>query len=375
MIEFFSKKGTIPIYTFVKGKNMKYENIKCPGCGRLFQDGDDVVVCPECGTPQHRQCYESNGGCVNGRLHETGFVWENPILPAEEKDNKSEEKRNDDEKLVCPRCGKEAEKGTTVCPNCGMKFTMFGFNIVEKQQQLAKEEEEDRKRRLETGYGDYSDADEIPPISKVVDERVKLLAPGISEQQKQEVLCGHTIDKVISFVGYGAKSYVNKFRKLRDGKSFTFNWAAFLLSPFWFFFRKLYKPGIVLLTVNIILSLVSTVPMNRLSAVVGDYTLSEFLALPADQQQFMTTQMMKLLPAIMLLNFISLAIAVVCGIIADKLYYRYTESSLNEIDAVSDNTFKLSLLAKYGSTSRWAPFFAFAAVWMLPGLILMLFGS
>ena len=352
---------------------MKYENIKCPGCGENFKDGDDIVVCPECGTPQHRQCYEKNGGCVNKNLHESGFVWKNPNLPVEEK--KKEETDEKNEPIICPRCGKENPKGTTVCSHCGLKFTMFGFNIVEKQQQLEREDEEDRKMRLESGFGGLSDSDDLPPISKVVDERVKLLAPGITEDQKQEILCGHTLDKVISFIGYGARTYVTKFRKLRDGKSFTFNWAAFLLSPFWFFFRKLYKPGIILATVNIILTLVSYVPMSGLSAVIGDYTIRDFLALPVDQQQFMANQMMKFLPAIILLRFIALAVAIISGIIADRLYYRYTENSLNEIDAAVDNAFQLSLLAKYGSTSRWAPMIAVAAVWLIPSLILSLFGA
>lgn len=353
---------------------MKYENTKCPGCQELFREGDDVVVCPECGTPQHRQCYEKNGGCVNAAFHESGFVWKNENVSAVKEEETAPDK-TDGEPIICPRCGKENPKGTTVCSHCGLKFTMFGFNIVEKQQQLEREDREEKQQRLDSGFDGFSGSDELPPLSKVVDERVKLLAPGISEQQKQEVLCGHTIDKVISFVGYGAQSYVNKFRKLRDGKKFTFNWASFFLAPFWFFFRKLYKPGIVFATVNVIISLINTVPMTKLAAVIGDYGVQEILALPADQQEFIVGQISKLLPAIMLLNFISFVVAVISGMIADKLYYRYTEKSLNEIDAAADNTYQLSLLAKYGSTSRWAPIIALGAVWIIPNLVLMLFGS
>lgn len=38
-----------------------YENQKCPVCGVAFKSGDDIVTCPECGTPHHRQCYEKSG--------------------------------------------------------------------------------------------------------------------------------------------------------------------------------------------------------------------------------------------------------------------------------------------------------------------------
>lgn len=353
---------------------MKYENLICPGCGEVFKEGDDVVVCPECGTPQHRQCYEKNAGCVNASLHSQGFVWKDERnSTVKESENKKE--NDGSEPIICPRCGSENPKGSTVCSHCGQKFTMFGFNIVEKQQQLEREDEQEREQRLETGLGGFPQDDELPPISKVVEERVKLLAPGISEQQKQEILCGHTLDKVISFVGYGAQTYVNKFRKLRDGKKFTFNWAAMFLSPYWFFFRKLYKPGIIVSTVNIILSFLMTVPMNKLYSVIGDYSAQEILSLPAEQQQFIMTQAMKIAPVIMLISFASFVVALICGFIADRLYYRYTEASLHEIDSAADNTFKLSLLAKYGSTSRWAPMIAFGIIYLLPNLILLLFGS
>lgn len=353
---------------------MKYENTKCPGCEQLFAENDDVVVCPECGTPQHRQCYENNGGCVNAALHESGFVWKNENMPAA-KEDESKPDNEDGEPIICPRCGKENPKGTAVCTHCGQKFTVFGFNIVEKQQQLEREDREERQQRLDAGFDGFSDDDELPPLSKVVDERVKLLAPGISEQQKQEVLCGHTIDKVISFVGYGAQSYINKFRILRDGGKFTFNWAACLLSPFWFFFRKLYKPGIIFSTFQIILLMISTVPMAKFDAIVGGYTFRQILALPAAQQQAISAQLREILPVMILLNLLSVVLAMTAGFIADKLYYRYTEKSLSEIEAAADNTFKLSLLAKYGSTSRWAPIIAIGAVWIIPNLVLLLFGA
>ena len=32
-----------------------YENQKCPVCGVAFKSGDDIVTCPECGTPRPAQ--------------------------------------------------------------------------------------------------------------------------------------------------------------------------------------------------------------------------------------------------------------------------------------------------------------------------------
>ena len=46
-----------------------YENNSCPVCGKQFQPGDDIVTCPECGTPHHRACYRELGHCAHQALH------------------------------------------------------------------------------------------------------------------------------------------------------------------------------------------------------------------------------------------------------------------------------------------------------------------
>ena len=56
---------------------------KCFVCGQVFTDNDDVVVCPDCGTPYHRACWQKNGACVNLPLHESGKSWQ-PEKKAEE---------------------------------------------------------------------------------------------------------------------------------------------------------------------------------------------------------------------------------------------------------------------------------------------------
>lgn len=54
----------------------KYTGSQCIICQKLFEEGDDVVVCPDCGTPYHRSCYAAKGRCVNVSLHESGKSWQ-----------------------------------------------------------------------------------------------------------------------------------------------------------------------------------------------------------------------------------------------------------------------------------------------------------
>ena len=60
----------------------RFENKLCPVCRRPFTENDDIVVCPVCGTPHHRACYNEKGSFSEVR-HASGFVWEGH-LPGEE---------------------------------------------------------------------------------------------------------------------------------------------------------------------------------------------------------------------------------------------------------------------------------------------------
>ncbi|MBQ8170600.1 MAG: hypothetical protein IJZ95_01295 [Oscillospiraceae bacterium] len=59
----------------------------CPVCRKHFSDADDVVVCPECGTPHHRTCYKELGRCGLEKYHADGFVWDGR-LPDEVEEQK-----------------------------------------------------------------------------------------------------------------------------------------------------------------------------------------------------------------------------------------------------------------------------------------------
>ncbi|MCR5306405.1 MAG: DUF2628 domain-containing protein [Oscillospiraceae bacterium] len=55
---------------------LEYQGCKCHFCEKPFEESDDIVVCPECGTPYHRSCYLEAGHCTNTELHESGESWQ-----------------------------------------------------------------------------------------------------------------------------------------------------------------------------------------------------------------------------------------------------------------------------------------------------------
>lgn len=84
-----------------------YKNQTCPVCGETFKENDDIVVCPDCGTPYHRRCWAKNGGCVNADKHGTGFEWK-PLFIAGVNDERNVAD------ITCPNCGREDAPGHLV---------------------------------------------------------------------------------------------------------------------------------------------------------------------------------------------------------------------------------------------------------------------
>ncbi len=54
---------------------------RCQVCKEPFKPGDDIVICPHCGAPYHRECYQKEGHCVYTDKHAQGFEY-HPPAPA-----------------------------------------------------------------------------------------------------------------------------------------------------------------------------------------------------------------------------------------------------------------------------------------------------
>ena len=74
---------------------MKYTNYKCPVCNNQFTEDDDIVVCPECGIPHHRECYIQNGECANTDKHGTNEPIEVEFVDVEDNNEPITEAENE----------------------------------------------------------------------------------------------------------------------------------------------------------------------------------------------------------------------------------------------------------------------------------------
>lgn len=74
----------------------------CPFCKTEIKDGDEVILCPACGIPHHKGCWEENKGCTTFGCKEQHY-----------------EAQGTNPTDVCPKCGATLGDGQMFCPKCG----------------------------------------------------------------------------------------------------------------------------------------------------------------------------------------------------------------------------------------------------------------
>lgn len=203
---------------------METNKKQCPVCkGYLFEE-DDVVVCPICGAPHHRDCYNTVGHCGLEEFHGTENQYDLLLKKRDAAETKPNEKRK------CPHCFREVKESSAFCPYCG-----FDLNAEEYLQNIR----------------------ENPLFQNVK----VIVADSLGGVDKNTEINGFPIKKVARFTGPNTHYYMPRFAFLKDKKT-SWNWAAFLFPYVWAFYRKMYKEGILIL-LTFIASAVALVPFNN----------------------------------------------------------------------------------------------------------------
>ncbi len=237
---------------------MNKEEIRCGACNEPVKESDDIVYCPDCGTPMHRQCWDKYKKCPNEDKHGTGFEWNAPS------DKKEEPQKSDGcNGFICDACGEEL-KGSdfiVVCPECG---TPIHKECWDREHKCPNEE-----RHIE----DYDWNEEHrksyapPPTEKntAVFNSVSEFFGEISrnplkssETGEELTCCGVKQAELIAFLGSEKISTPRLFASFMNmansKRKVSFNIFSGLLFPLYFFYRRMMGPGIILSLLSIILS-------------------------------------------------------------------------------------------------------------------------
>ena len=157
-----------------------------------FFDDEDIVVCPECGAPYHRECWNSVGTCIHSAEHGS-YEWKGD----------SAELREHLENVESAQINKP-------------ETSEDGFEIFHVES-----------------YDEYRE---------IMDR--KLL-----EQQKDfEEVDGVTAQELLKFVGKNGYYYLPVFKDIRkNNKLLKLNFASFLFFPIHCFYRRMNLFGVIMM--------------------------------------------------------------------------------------------------------------------------------
>lgn len=212
----------------------------CPFCKTEFKPNDEIVVCSECDMPHHKDCWVENQGCTTFGCLGTIKAADNTATSVTQNQMNYEEVRNTASTAVvyCTKCGAQNSSTSSFCSKCGNKLTT-GF-------------EQERQAPV------YTQANPINTNPYAyVNQQSNYSANGYGNYQSYQT---PGLDSEIQqLIGAKAEYYIPKFQELKSqNKKTSWNWAAFLVTPYWMIYRKMYGYGAGVLGATFLLSLIGS---------------------------------------------------------------------------------------------------------------------
>lgn len=302
----------------------EYIGKKCLICGKTFTDKDEIVVCPECGTPYHRACYDKVGKCINTELHETHSSW---------KAEQYKDSKDSTETTKCPTCGTENPKTALFCTKCGIPLN---GNKASGQQ--------------------FNN--NIPPFQNIND-MMSFTSVKINDDTDIDGIKAKDFN---DYVGKNNFYYLTNFIRFAKSKSkFSLNFTSFFFPELYFFYRKMNLIGSLFFVLRFIIMFFSITLLSSVGTFDGTAleNLLTNIKLPDSSLNFLAT----------LLNFATYATGFAASFFANFLYYKKAKKDINEINNLGiDSSDKTELIKKRGGTSLLA--MIIAAV--LPSILILI---
>ena len=101
--------------------SLNTEGVSCVRCHAYLFPEDDIVYCPVCGAPHHRECYNQLGHCALEEFHGTDRQYDK--VKAREEEQAAAEMPNTGENaeglITCQMCHEKYDFALNACPKCG----------------------------------------------------------------------------------------------------------------------------------------------------------------------------------------------------------------------------------------------------------------
>lgn len=296
----------------------KYQDVNCPICGKPLENGEIVVICPDCGAPYHKDCVSQKGACIYTELHRLGKSWEMP---------KKEQKFNGNEPKRCSRCG-------TINPIDGLFCEVCGNPLNPPKQSDGTAQ----RPNMGQSVGGGQQAPNMPPNMMAYNPFTTPFG-GVNPDESIDDI---PVKDWAIYIGQNTQYFIPKFKRMSEQKSkASFNFAALFFQGLYFLYRKMYWWGIILLVFELLLS----VPTMLL------YVDDLRQMLYGETQLWFTSDSMLMMSNICALLGWGLRIAE--GVFANKLYQVHCRDKITKLKKeITDHNTYVQTLTKTGSVSR-----------------------
>ncbi len=294
----------------------RYVDTKCIVCSEVFAEGDDIVVCPECGTPYHRDCWNKEGRCVNTELHERGFSWQ-PVY------ENAESEQTEDIPHRCPRCGAQAEEGQLFCSECGMPLMQPNGESAPFNNMYAPPHANDSFSNAANGGTNAFNNYDMPNSQAGPNG----FGAGMTVRQikltEESDIDGIRLGDLLEFAGRRSVSIVGSFIKFAKMRMKTsINIPALLFPELYFFYRKMTKEGIFFMLCAFLLSIPQLIYFGQ----SGDLGMVLFnTGIDLSSRTFMNV--------VSICSFANSILSIIAGLFANYRYYQLARASILKIRA------------------------------------------
>lgn len=305
----------------------KYTGSQCIICQNLFREEDDIVVCPECGTPYHRSCYQSAGQCVNEKLHASGVSWQQQRDATREKIGGRE----------CPNCHHTNVPGAQQCEVCYHRF--------EEEAGSAANGRPGVNIRMADGSTYFYDGTD-PTCGLPKDE--------MFEEER--------LEDIANFVRDNTLIHLFNFKKFKEtGKKIAFNLWALLCPHLFFAHRKMWLASVLVILISAVLGIPSMLGSlytvlddpEQLELMMDIYQI-DMLAMFGNALPFLEAHADRIGLLADVSNFLTVALRIVLCLFANWMYYRHVLRRVKKIRLGSATEHdKTCILKAEGGASFW----------------------
>ncbi len=323
---------------------LDFTGVKCPVCEKAFQEDDDIVVCPECGAPYHRECYRQAGKCIFDDLHKEGKEWQPPApphIPAASAEIKDQE---------CPICGTLNGHSATFCNRCGADL-----RVAEKTRTAGVPYPPYGAPGRSPGYSPYG----APPFAY---DPMGGVSP--TEALDTDVTFGDASKLVKQNTNY----YMPVFRYIKQTGRNKFNFSAFLFSGAWMLYRKQYKYGVVVTALmfalhiaQLLITAFVSLPALAALAQNAGIDLSTALYLSPEQSALISAQMMQdptnafRFMLALLCPLLTLIVMIVVGVRGNKMYLNHCIETVQVVKSLEEEDDPRSTINARGGVNSMVP--------------------